>query len=119
MIVRGSTNFHRCVPPSEDGWTELGAVRALADDVVLACDEAATNAVEHAYRGQPEGVVDVEATLESDVVSVDIRDTGRWRVPEGADHTRGRGLTIMRAVMDDVDVVRGPGGTTVRMTRQA
>jgi anti-sigma regulatory factor (Ser/Thr protein kinase) len=44
-----------------------------------------------------------------------VRDFGAWRSPREGD--RGRGLSLMRALMDTVDVVPGPEGTTVRMRR--
>jgi anti-sigma regulatory factor (Ser/Thr protein kinase) len=45
-----------------------------------------------------------------------VSDTGGWREPRKTD--RGRGLELMRALMDDVELEAGDDGTTVRMRRK-
>jgi anti-sigma regulatory factor (Ser/Thr protein kinase) len=95
----------------------LRAARIPADDayeIVTACEEACANAVEHAY-GLADAVFDFECVLTGGGVAVTVRDAGRWRPPRDQ---RGFGLTLMRALMDAVEVVPGPGGTTVRMRRR-
>jgi serine phosphatase RsbU (regulator of sigma subunit)/anti-sigma regulatory factor (Ser/Thr protein kinase) len=96
-----------------DWLLERGVDEDHAGEVLLATSEAATNAVEHAYRdgaGGPE-LVGVMATLEGDEVVVDVRDTGRWKA-RPSDTTRGRGLAIARQ-LGDLEVRSGPSGTTV------
>jgi anti-sigma regulatory factor (Ser/Thr protein kinase) len=50
------------------------------------------------------------------LISLVIRDHGRWREP-GPPMNRGRGLMIMRYVMDSVSVEPGDDGTVVRLER--
>ena len=45
-----------------------------------------------------------------------MRDTGGWREPRPSDF--GKGLILMRELMDEVDVDSGPDGTVVRMRRR-
>ena len=53
------------------------------------------------------------------VVELVIRDPGRWRGGEAEDGGgRGRGMPMMRELMDTVDVVHTGEGTTVTMTRR-
>ena len=95
-------------------WLERsGLPTETREDVVLACTEAATNAIEHAYIGR-RGDVLIEAESEDGGLQVSVIDHGRWRHPR-PDDSRGRGLDLVRAVIGDVDVERGEGGTTVRM----
>ena len=95
-------------------WLERsGLPTETREDVVLACTEAATNAIEHAYIGR-RGDVLIEAESENGGLQVSVIDHGRWRHPR-PDDSRGRGLDLVRAVIGDVDVERGEGGTTVRM----
>jgi PAS domain S-box-containing protein len=85
-------------------------------EIILACNEAFANSVEHAY-GPGDASVEVEAALAEGIVSVTVRDFGRWRAPRG-DH-RGRGLSLMESVMDSVTVRTHPDeGTEVQMTRR-
>jgi len=85
------------------------------DAVLLACSEAVANAIEHGYRDDPFGMIDVVATVTADAVEVRVADRGTWR---GAvtDVARGRGLQLIRESMDQVIFDRGDG-TTVIMRR--
>jgi anti-sigma regulatory factor (Ser/Thr protein kinase) len=84
-------------------------------EIVLAVSEAAMNAIEHAY-GPADAEFELEASVAEGEFRAVVRDFGRWRERRGDD--RGRGLTIMDELMDDVDVQPGPSGTTVRLRRR-
>lgn len=91
-------------------------------DVLLSVSEAVSNAVEHGARAGNAGAdhrdrpIVVVASMEADEVRVTVRDHGIWREPV-ASPERGRGLGIMRALMDDVVVERHDDGTVVRLAR--
>jgi anti-sigma regulatory factor (Ser/Thr protein kinase) len=93
----------------------VGLDDATAYDVLVAVGEAAANAIEHAY-GPGEAQFLVEARVEDGELVVAVRDEGRWRPARGSH--RGRGLTMMRDLMDDVQVDSDGGGTIVRMRRR-
>jgi serine phosphatase RsbU (regulator of sigma subunit)/anti-sigma regulatory factor (Ser/Thr protein kinase) len=98
-------------------WLErCGADPVEVEELVLAVNEAAANAVEHAY-----GLVDAEFLLQGHeddgVVTVEVRDFGRWRLRTPRDD-RGRGLQLAASLVDELEVVPGPGGTTVRLRRR-
>jgi PAS domain S-box-containing protein len=95
--------------------SEQEAVGALAAEVTMATNEAVQNAIEHAH-GLGSEPFEIELEREGDDVVVSVRDRGRWRERSGGD--RGRGLPLMRALMDDVMVDPGPRGTTVTMRRK-
>jgi anti-sigma regulatory factor (Ser/Thr protein kinase) len=103
-----------------------GADDLTCADVVLATSEAIANAAEHGSGGRSTEQVAVRARLEQrpavdDHLVVRIEDQGRWRKP-AAGLERGRGLLIMRALVDEVAVLEGDGTTVVlrhRLTRQA
>jgi anti-sigma regulatory factor (Ser/Thr protein kinase) len=82
------------------------------EDVILAAGEAAGNAIEHAYRGSG-GSVHLRAYVAERNLIVEVRDSGRWRL-EG-DPERGRGLGIMRALVDRVSIESTRSGTAVRL----
>ena len=84
------------------------------DDVLLAAGEACANAVEHAYDGGI-GTVALVATVDGDAVDLVVTDHGHWREPRPS--TRGRGLAIMRRLVDEVDVDTGAEGTRVHLRR--
>jgi anti-sigma regulatory factor (Ser/Thr protein kinase) len=91
-----------------------GAGDETVYEIVLACGEAAANAIEHGYGFGP-GPLGLRAALEGGTVRLALADRGRWRDPHVTD--RGRGLLVMRELMDTVEVAAGPAGTVVTMTR--
>jgi len=93
----------------------VGMHNVAVDEVVLAVGEALSNAVEHSGPANF-APVDVEIELADDELTIEIADHGRWRNrpprPDG-----GRGLGIMRAVMDDVAIDARPTGTRVHLRK--
>ena len=85
------------------------------DDVLLAAGEACANAVEHAYDGGA-GTVELVAGVDGDTIDLVVTDHGHWREPRPS--TRGRGLGIMRRLVDEVDVATGEDGTRVHLRRR-
>jgi anti-anti-sigma factor len=94
---------------------ETGANRGETDDIVLAISEAAANAVLHAY-GPEDGSFEILANANGGMIDVSVRDRGRWRF-RGPDEG-GRGIRLMRALVDSVDIVSGPSGTEVKLRRR-
>jgi anti-sigma regulatory factor (Ser/Thr protein kinase) len=91
-----------------------GASEEEAYEITLTVSEAAGNAIEHAY-GPGDETFEIEARLEDGAVVASVRDSGRWREPRGVE--RGRGLKIIEALMDEVEVSAAKPGTVVRMRR--
>ena len=78
-----------------------GATEVEITEITLAANEACANAVEHAYSPAPAQFHFVARTDEDEVV-ITVTDGGSWREPRGID--RGRGLRIMDAAMDAIDI---------------
>lgn len=91
-----------------------GVAREDAYAVLLAVGEAAANAVEHAYANEP-GLVSVRAAFVEDALVVDVVDGGRWK-PNEPREERGRGIRIMRALMDRIEIRTTQAETNVRFT---
>jgi serine phosphatase RsbU (regulator of sigma subunit)/anti-sigma regulatory factor (Ser/Thr protein kinase) len=95
---------------------EAEATTVEVEEISLACSEACANAIEHAYSPGP-AALEVHATIsdEGDAV-ISVRDYGSWRPARGSH--RGRGMLLMKGLMDSVDVNAGDEGTTVRLARR-
>jgi len=91
-----------------------GAERDVVHDVTMAANEALQNAIEHGH-ALTRRAVDVILDRSDGSVVVTVSDHGRWRDPRNT--TRGRGLPLMRALMDSVEVQPGAQGTTVTLRR--
>ena len=95
---------------------EAEASRTEVEEISLACSEACANAIEHAYAPGP-AAIEVTATVTEDPqVLISVRDFGTWRPPRGSH--RGRGMVLMKGLMDAVEVDKGDDGTTVRLARR-
>jgi anti-sigma regulatory factor (Ser/Thr protein kinase) len=87
-----------------------------ADDLLLAANEAIANALEHAYTDGERRPVRVQGRLD-DGFRFEVTDRGQWRNARDGDDGRGRGISIMRALMDDVAIETTDAGTTVVLRR--
>ncbi len=77
-------------------------------DVVLAVDEAAANAVRHAYGEHESGVVELTlwteagTATEPSTLSIEVVDHGHWRPPDDAPTDGGRGIPLMNTMAESV-----------------
>jgi len=109
---------------------ELGVRRESIDDIALAVTEACANVVQHAGPGRSghgdfevrvsvEGVwcrievVDSGAGFDPDQAAADVREEGPI-----AELTHGRGLGLMRVLMDELHFEPGANGTTVVLLKR-
>jgi len=96
--------------------TELGMGENDRVGVMAAVGEACANAAEHAYRGSEPGPMTVRAQVDPDgVLTVTVHDDGTWRPPDRDPGDRGRGLLIMRQLVDGV-TLDDRDGTTVTLS---
>jgi anti-sigma regulatory factor (Ser/Thr protein kinase) len=103
------------------GLRSWGAAMALSerdtDDIVIAVDEIATNALEH---GEPPARVRAWST--TDAVFIRVDDQGRIGIPATTGYVRpptearrGRGIWMARHLADVLTTHNSPAGTTVAM----
>ena len=120
----------------------LGSIRSLvrswvdswdvdvktADEVVLAIDEACTNAIRHAYEGRCDGSVELTLHAAEEHLEFQVSDTGvscpaesterRPLQPPDVDDLEpgGLGIQLIHKVFDEVDFCPGEsGGNCVTM----
>ncbi|GAB2632011.1 SpoIIE family protein phosphatase [Nocardia goodfellowii] len=101
------------------GWLAAAAVpHDLASDLVAAANEACSNSIEHAYlsNGAADNQVLLTAECDTERVTILVRDTGTWK-PRSADPgNRGRGIDMMRALTEELEIDHTEPGTRVRMS---
>jgi anti-sigma regulatory factor (Ser/Thr protein kinase) len=101
--LRAWLDLRRCAPETSEA-------------VILAVNEAAANAIEHGYRGDA-GPVVIDGDVRDDVLTITVVDRGAWSGAD-PDPARGRGLPLMRTLMDDVQVEPLEPGTKVVLRRR-
>lgn len=122
MNLQTSTRFRRktaAVPSArafvDDALRSASVPPDVADTLVLAVAEACNNAILHAT-GEAFGVSIVVTDTTCTIV---VSDSGAGFVPPSRpempapDATNHRGLALMQALVDRVDVLSGEHGTTV------
>ncbi len=85
------------------------------DDAILAVSEACNNAIEHAYRSRA-GLIHLLLEHREGTLAIRIADRGSWQ-PTAPSFERGRGIPLMRAVMDMTTIEHGERGTSVTLSR--
>jgi serine/threonine-protein kinase RsbW len=98
------------------GAQKAGLDEDAAFHVQLACDEACTNIIEHAYGGESAGEIEVSWQLNQRSLTVTLKDKGQPFDPDGIETPHipqnqaeldqlkigGLGLHFMRRIMDEV-----------------
>ncbi len=97
------------------GWLTRHGFGESSGEIVLAVSEALNNAIEHAYR-EPGGTVRLHVSVDGGPLRVEVADRGRWREPV-PNTERGRGIMLMKSMMDSVEIESNGDGTTVRLAR--
>jgi anti-sigma regulatory factor (Ser/Thr protein kinase) len=95
--------------------SHAGADELEIAEITTACGEAATNAIEHAGTGNG-ARFEVSGRREGPEIVAATRPHGSWRSEREDDH--GRGLELMRTLMDTVAIDPGEQGTTVSLRRR-
>jgi anti-sigma regulatory factor (Ser/Thr protein kinase) len=88
-------------------------------DILLATGEAVTNAIEHGSGGDARMTVSIEAFVRGRTVTATVSDAGQWSGDSSASQRsleRGRGLTIINGLADDVRTIRTAAGTRITLT---
>ena len=95
-------------------WLEpLGLDGDDTDDVILAVNEAASNCIDHAYPACSTGSMAITCWTDPGMIFVEVSDNGAWRTPTGQANGRGRGVHLMRSLVDEVGIRHDRRGTRV------
>ncbi len=97
-------------------------------DVAISVTELVNNAIVHGNASDPDKKVDVEMILKDSSVEITVADEGDGidlaDIPDPLSDENilketGRGIFIVRSLMDEVDIITGKdGGTVVRLVKK-
>ena len=126
LVVTSDTRWLRLIR----GVVEEFSVRAGLDaettqEVVLAVDEAVANVITHSYKGVPDHRISLRCKEVEGGVEVEVRDQGepfdpaqREIPPPDELRAGGRGVYLIRSVMDEVEYWRDGSTNCVRMRKR-
>ncbi len=129
LTVRSDPKLLASVRSLVRSWVDSWDIdEKTADNVVLAIDEACTNAIRHAYEGRCDGSVELTLHAEPEHFEFQVSDTGvscppecverRPLHPPHADELQpgGLGIQLIHKVFDEVEFCPGEsGGNCVTM----
>ncbi|MBK8598562.1 MAG: ATP-binding protein [Holophagales bacterium] len=127
LVFNADLGSSALVGPALRGIAEaVGFERARAAEVALCAQEAAVNAAEHAFAGQPEGVVTVLVAFDEGLLEVSVHDKGQPMPPGLLDAARvtepdpladrGRGLFMITRLTETVSYCPGAEKNVLEMT---
>lgn len=95
----------------------IGLSEEDTEGLVLASYEAMANSVEHAYRDEPQGILDLTGRVDDEQgrVAVIVTDYGQWQTPKPSGGLRGRGLSLIKGLTASSTITSTADGTTVSM----
>lgn len=107
---------------------EMGFEEDDADAISISIIEAGTNAIQHGHKRDASKIVDFRFDLHADRLIVTVHDSGPGfdvnavteadpTMPDGLLRCSGRGIFIMRQMMDQIDFDFSRG-TSVRLQKQ-
>jgi serine/threonine-protein kinase RsbW len=110
----------------EDFLRKQGTDESVIADIAISVSELVINAISHAGKSSPDKTVVVEVTKTDGEVKITVSDQGPGFNPDEiadplADENllkeTGRGIFIVRSLMDTVDIKTSEHGTTVTITK--
>lgn len=114
---------------------EYGLEMMACTEVELAAVEAITNIVKYGYANQPQGVIDVTLYSNAELLVLILHDQGTPMPEDALENadgsvfnydvddidswpTSGMGLSLIKAVMDDVQYMSGEAGNILRLVKK-
>jgi serine/threonine-protein kinase RsbW len=92
--------------------------------LLISCTEAVNNAIVHGNKSDPTKKVTLQCILEKHMITIRVKDEGEGFDPESLQDPReeknllkenGRGVFLIRSLMDKVEFKRLKSGTVVEM----
>ncbi len=104
---------------------EAGFDSRQCNAITLAVGEAVGNVIKHAYKGQPDKTCQLSCRIRDDYFEVEIRDRGGPFNPDQAPElppdelrTGGRGLYLIKTIMDEIEYGRDGEENVVSMRKR-
>lgn len=100
-----------------------GDRETLAHNLNLVLTEALANAIEHGGKNEPTGSIRISIHVEDNNLCIEVHDRGSGfdlkdvQCPD-PECLRGRGIFIIKAVMDTVDYHKTPSGNVLEMHKR-
>ena len=111
---------------TENFGEQLGLSEDEIDDITIAVTEAVNNAIKHGNKNNESKAIEISYKNEKEKIIVYVKDHGGGfeidkisdpRMSENILKDTGRGILIMKSLMDDVIVTSDKHGTVVQLVK--
>ncbi len=106
--------------------TKIGVAKPIVADIAICVTELVINGIIHGNKSDPGKSVRIAISTTGKTVEVAVTDQGRGFNPENLESPVdeknllkevGRGVFIVKSLMDKVDIKPSPQGTTIILTK--
>jgi serine/threonine-protein kinase RsbW len=124
MIRSSSDQLHAAASWTECVAREMGFVEDVISDLAICVTEAVNNAIVHAHHEDQRKVIVIRFEQTDDALQIRVLDEGKGfslgrladpTLPENVLKEGGRGIHIIRHLMDKMEIHHREGGTEVVM----
>ncbi len=128
LIIKSDVNeLAKVATITEEICMRFGLIEDEIDDISIAVTEAVNNAIKHGNKEDSTKSIKIVFEIETDRIKIRIKDEGKgFQLEEVKDPRKnenllkddGRGILIMKALMDEVEVLSGSEGNVLQLVKK-
>ncbi len=128
LIIKSDVNeLAKVATITEEICIRFGLIEDEIDDISIAVTEAVNNAIKHGNKEDSTKSIKIVFEVETDRIKIRIKDEGKgFQLEEVKDPRKnenllkddGRGILIMKALMDEVEVLSGNEGNVLQLVKK-
>lgn len=128
LIIKSDVNeLAKVATITEEICIRFGLIEDEIDDISIAVTEAVNNAIKHGNKEDSTKSIKIVFEVETDRIKIRIKDEGKgFQLEEVKDPRKnenllkddGRGILIMKALMDEVKVLSGNEGNVLQLVKK-
>jgi len=127
LVIRSDVNeLARVATITEEICERCGLIEDEIDDISIAVTEAVNNAIKHGNKEDSSKSIEIVFEIETEKIKIRIKDEGKGfhlkevkdpRKNENLLKDNGRGILIMKTLMDEVKVLSGSEGNVMQLVK--
>jgi len=128
LVIKSDVNeLARVASITEEICERCGLIEDEIDDISIAVTEAVNNAIKHGNKEDSSKSIEIVFEIETEKIKIRIKDEGEgFRLKEVEDPRKnenllkdnGRGILIMKTLMDEVKVMPGSEGNVLQLIKK-
>ena len=127
LVIKSDVNeLAKVATITEEICERSGLIEDEIDDISIAVTEAVNNAIKHGNKEDSTKTIEIVFQIETEKIKIRIKDEGKgFQLEEVKDPRKnenllkddGRGILIMRSLMDEVEVLSGTEGNVLQLVK--